>query len=124
MCLLFLTGCASPVTKRAGEAISGWWKGSAAVEEPAADPFTEAAHTFTRYGVILIAGGLIFGAFTRFSTGWGTSAAAAGFLMIVLAWTFRQVWVPWVSLGTILAYGGYKIYNRLNPHLETEPLLK
>jgi hypothetical protein len=83
-----------------------------------------AAISMTRIGVLLCAGGLIFGAFTRFQTGWGLSLAAAGILMILLAWTFRQAWVPWVGLGTIVAYGGYKIWNRLNPEVETEPLLK
>jgi len=83
-----------------------------------------AAITMTRIGVLLVAGGLIFGAFTRFTTGWGLSLAAAGILMILLAWTFRQAWVPWVGLGTIVAYGGYKIWNRLNPNVETGPLFK
>lgn len=86
------------------------------------DPFLSAAVGMTRIGVLLIAGGLVFGAFTKFSSGWGLSAAAAGVLMILLAWTFRQPWLPWMGLLTILAYAGYKVYNRLNPEVATEAL--
>jgi len=121
--LLLLAGCASPPDFSRGSPLSGL-TGGPQTQEERQDPMVSAAISMTRIGVLLCAGGLIFGAFTRFQTGWGLSLAAAGILMILLAWTFRQAWVPWVGLGTIVAYGGYKIWNRLNPEVETEPLLK
>lgn len=84
------------------------------------DPLVLAALQMTRWGVLCIVGGLVFGAFTRFRSGWGLSLAAAGTLMILLAWTFSHPLTPWAALLTVLAYAGYKIYNRLNPQVPTE----
>jgi hypothetical protein len=124
--LLLLAGCASaPSGSALTSPLGGLLAGSAPTAESAAplDPMIAAALSMTRWGVLLIVGGLIFGAFTRFRTGWGLSLAAAGILIILLAWTFRHPWTPWLGLLTILAYAGYKIYNRLNPNVPTEPLM-
>lgn len=89
-----------------------------------ADPMQAASSQITQYGVILIGIGVLFAALTRFRTGWGISAALAGVLMILIAWTFEQMWAPWLGLGTIVAYAGYKIWNWGSDKAETEnPLL-
>lgn len=67
----------------------------------------QAAHYLTRIAIGLIAIGLIFAAVTRLSTGLGVSIAAAGLGMLLLAWTVEQWWVPWLSLLTVIGYGGY-----------------
>lgn len=123
MPLIFLAGCATTPDFSQGSPLKELM-GGPKTEEERQDPMISAAISMTRIGVLLLAGGLIFGAVTRFSTGWGLSIAAAGILMILLAWTFRQAWVPWVGLGTIVAYLGYKVYNRLNPNVETENFFK
>jgi len=88
------------------------------------DPMQSASVQMTRYGVILIGIGVLFAAVTRFRTGWGISAALAGVLMILIAWTFEQTWAPWLGLGTIAAYAGYKIWNWGSSNVKTEnPLL-
>jgi len=122
--IVFLAGCASPPDFSQGSPLNLLRGGPQLSEEQAADPMISAAVSMTRIGVLLCAGGLVFAAVTRFRTGWGLSIAAAGFLMILLAWTFSQPWVPWVGLATVVAYGGYKIYNKVNPNVETEHLLQ
>jgi hypothetical protein len=121
MCL-FLCGCASKPMDWSGlNPFSGSGQGNG--EVPPVDPMQAAGGQLNRYGVALIAIGLIFAALTRFRTGWGLSIAAAGFLMTILAWTYDQWWTPWLGLGTILAYAGYKVWNWRNPNVETEKLL-
>lgn len=86
------------------------------------DPRVLAALQLTRYGVLCIVGGLVFGAVTRFRSGWGLSIAAAGLGMILLAWTIQELW--WVGLLTVAGYAAYKIWNYFNPNVETEGLLE
>lgn len=120
--LLLLTGCATtkPVTQPLVDFFTG---GTEEVVEDR-DPIEEASYKMTRYGVICIALGAIWGAFTRFRTGWGLSLAAAGVIMILIAWTFDQPWAPWAGLSTLVAYGFYKYHNKMNPDTETEhPLI-
>ena len=86
------------------------------------DPRILAALQLTRYGVLCIVAGLIFGAVTKFRSGWGLSIAGAGLGMILLAWTIQEFW--WIGLLSIAAYAVYKVYNRLNPNCPTESLLE
>jgi len=123
--MFLLSGCLSvpPTGNALTTPLGGLLTGSAQDGGGVANPMVAAALSMTRWGVLLIVGGLVFGAFTRFRTGWGLSLAAAGVLMILLAWTFQHPLTPWLGLLTILAYAGYKLYNRFNPNVTTEPLL-
>jgi hypothetical protein len=122
--VLLCSGCGTTsAIKEAKGPIDGLLS-SGGGEDAGQDPFSSAAAGMTRVGVLIIAGGLVYGALTRFTSGWGLSLAAAGILMILLAWTFSQPWLPWMGLITLLAYGGYKVWNRMNPNIETESILK
>lgn len=126
--VLFVAGCgtgrvARPITDGIAD-LNPFRKNSPAQIEAEQDPMKQAAMRMTRYGVSFIVIGVVFAAFTHFRTGWGVSLAAAGLLMIILAWTFEKPWAPWVGLSTIVAYASYKIWNRVNPKTETEhPLM-
>ena len=122
MCAVWLcTGCASGAGRVMTDSVNPL---RALLENGAdeTDPRILAALQLTRYGVLCIVAGLIFGAVTRFRSGWGLSVAAAGLGMILLAWTIQELW--WLGLLTIGGYAAYKVYNRLNPNCPTEGLLE
>ncbi|MCC5841497.1 MAG: hypothetical protein JJT96_15390 [Opitutales bacterium] len=87
------------------------------------DPLILAAIQFTRAGVLMIIGGLLWGTLTKFRTGWGRALIASGISCILLAWTFQHPATPWLALLCLLGYALYKLHNRLNPRTPTEPLL-
>jgi hypothetical protein len=132
-CLIVLvSGCASWTTGQAknpiSRAISNLTTGPSQSQEspdvvivPAY--ISQVSEPLNRYGVALIAIGLIFGALTRFRSGWGLSFAAAGVLMVLFAWTWEQWWAPYLGVSTILSFAIYKAYNFLNPSVKTEPIL-
>jgi hypothetical protein len=91
--------------------------------EIATDPLILAAIQFTRAGVLMIIAGLLWGTLTKFRTGWGRALIASGVSCILLAWTFQHPATPWIALLCLLGYALYKLHNRLNPTLPTEPLL-
>lgn len=126
---LFLAGCTpqrpfpNPLRGATGaitRVIPGTGKTAA---EPLTDPLVLAALELTQYGVLLIVAGLVFGALTKFRTGWGKALVAAGIGMILLAWTFRHPYLPYAALLTLAAYAAYKLHNRLRKNQPTEPLL-
>ena len=129
LCLLPLAGCTpqhpfpNPLRGVSG-AIKRVIPGTGeTASEPLADPLVLAALELTQYGVLLIVTGLVFGALTKFRTGWGKALVAAGTGMILLAWTFQHPYLPYAALLTLAAYAAYKLHNRLNPRTPTEPLL-
>ena len=91
-------------------------------EQAELNPRIVAAISLTRYGVLAIVGGLIFGAVTKFRSGWGLSVAGAGLCMILLAWTIQELW--WLGLLTVAGYFGYKLWNHFNPNVKTEGILE
>ncbi|MCC5808636.1 MAG: hypothetical protein JJU00_20080 [Opitutales bacterium] len=128
-CALLLAGCTAPksfpspfrgVSGAIRRVIPGTGETS---PEPITDPLVIAALQLTEYGVTLIVIGLVFGALTKFRTGWGKALVASGIGMILLAWTFDHPYLPYAALLSLAAYAAYKLWNRLNPTVPTEPLL-
>ena len=62
-------------------------------------------------GVFAIFAGLVLGIFTRFTLGIGMALIGAGFGMVLLAFFFSHPLLPWLALGTLLLFAGYKIYR-------------
>ena len=129
LCLLPLAGCTpqrpfpNPLRSASG-AIRRVIPGTGeTAEAPLTDPLVLAALELTQYGVLLIVAGLVFGALTKFRTGWGKALVAAGVGMILLAWTFQHPYLPYAALLTLAAYAAYKLHNRLRKDQPTEPLL-
>jgi hypothetical protein len=120
--LCLLAGCSTSPVQSVTDRLFG--DGEDTEEVVHQNPIEKASSKMTQYGVACIVLGLVFGAFTSFRTGWGTSLAAAGALMLLLAWAFAQPWVPWIGLSTVIAYAGYKVYNWGSNKQETEhPLM-
>ena len=120
--MVFFTGCASSAIgeriSRAGNPLGDLITGNA----DTTDPRVIAAVQLTRWGVLCVVGGIIFGAVTKFRSGWGLSIAGAGLGMILLAWTIQEWW--WLGLLSVAAYAAYKVHNRFNPNCRTEGLLE
>jgi len=119
---LLWAGCNSPVDPTTWSMPSIGGGGS--VGEPKAEPtpMETASRTSVRVGTFLLIGGILFSVLIR-GSGWGLSLAAAGIICILMGWLFDQWWAPWLGAASVVAYAVHKIYNRLDPNQETEPLL-
>jgi hypothetical protein len=120
--LLTLTGCSTnPVS-----GLFDWAKSpiESVVNGPldVNDPLVQSAIAFTRFGVLMVVGGLVFGGLTKFRSGVGLTFVWMGLALILLAWTIQQFW--WLALCIGLSFAVYKLYNWLNPDVETENILE
>lgn len=121
--IVAMAGCSSPVDT--ARSILPWWGGGGTQgEQEPLGVMEKARNTSVRIGSILLIGGIILTVLTKGASGWGLSIAASGLICILMAWLFDQWWAPWVGAVSIFAYVAYKVWNRLDPEQETEPLLE